>query len=391
MSVWEQLTTRQLARLLGTLLLFLALLYVLYIARNVILLVGISLFLAVALGPAVDLLTRGPLPRAAGILVVYVLIIAAVVGVGLLVIPPVVEQVQALATDLPGYLQDLRRSATFRELDERYGLLEQLQQQAATLPQRLGEAAGALQAVTFGAFTTLFELLTVLTITFFLLLDERRIFELGLAMAGPGRSPRLREIALRIYRSTAGYVAGALTIAAINATVTFITLTILGVPFAVPLSVMMFFFGLIPLVGATIGGALILLVTLFTDFPTATLVYLVVLVVYQQVENNVLQPFVYRRTVNVPPLVVILAILVGSALLGVLGALVAIPVAAAAQILLREYGPEPLRCGAGGEVAAGGGAPDREGDTSSSRPPAEGEEELEAPPPAAGTESPPPR
>ena len=369
MSVWEQLTTRQLARLLGTLVFFLALLYVLYVTRNVILLLGISLFLAVALGPAVDLLTRGPLPRAAGILVVYVLIIAAVVGVGLLVIPPVVEQVEALATDLPEYLQDLRRSATFRELDERYGLIEQLQRQASTLPQRLGEAAGALQAVTFGAFTTIFELLTVLTITFFVLLDGRRIFGLALAMVRPQRAPRYRQISLRIYRSTAGYVAGALTIAAINASVTFFTLTILGVPFAVPLSVLMFFFGLIPLVGATIGGALILLVTLFTDFPTATLVYLVVLVVYQQVENNVLQPFVYRRTVNVPPLVVILAILVGSALLGVLGALVAIPVAAAVQILLGEYGPQPLRA----------------------TPPAEGEERPESPPPAAETEPLPPR
>ncbi|HEV2753638.1 MAG TPA: AI-2E family transporter, partial [Solirubrobacteraceae bacterium] len=100
---------------------------------------------------------------------------------------------------------------------------------------------------------------------------------------------------------------------------------------------------------------------------------LVVLVVYQQVENNVLQPFVYRRTVNVPPLVVILAILVGSALLGVLGALVAIPVAAAVQILLGEYGPQPLRA----------------------TPPAEEEEEeeegTEPPPPAAATESLPPR
>lgn len=390
MSVWEQLTTRQMARLLGTLLLFAALLYVLYVARNVIVLVGISLFLAVALGPAVDLLTRGPLPRAAGILVVYVLIIAAVVGVSLLVIPPVVEQVETLATDLPGYLQDLRRSATFRELDERYGLIEQLQRQATTLPQRLGDAAGALQAVTFGAFTTIFELLTVLTITFFLLLDERRIFELGLAMAGSRRSPRLRQIGLRIYRSTAGYVAGALTIAGINATLTFITLTLLGVPFAVPLSVLMFFFGLIPLVGATIGGAVILLVTLFTDFPTATLVYLVVLVVYQQVENNVLQPFVYRRTVNVPPLVVILAILVGSALLGVLGALVAIPVAAAVQILLGEYGPEPLRLTPPAEGEEEPAAPPPEGNEEPAAPPSK-EKGPEAPPPAAGTESLPPR
>jgi len=114
------------------------------------------------------------------------------------------------------------------------------------------------------------------------------------------------------------------------------------VPFAVPLAVLMAFFGLIPLVGATIGGVIILLVTLFTDFPQATIIYAIVLIVYQQVENNVLQPFVFKRTVNVPPLAVIVAILAGSALLGVVGALLAIPIAAALQIVMREwFGEEP--------------------------------------------------
>ena len=108
-------------------------------------------------------------------------------------------------------------------------------------------------------------------------------------------------------------------------------------PFAVPLAVLMSFFGLIPLVGATIGGVIILIVTLFTDFPQATIVYGIFLIIYQQVENNVLQPFIFKRTVNVHPLAVILGILAGSALLGVVGALVAIPVVAALQIVLREF------------------------------------------------------
>jgi predicted PurR-regulated permease PerM len=114
----------------------------------------------------------------------------------------------------------------------------------------------------------------------------------------------------------------------------------------------MSFFGLIPLVGATIGGVIILLVTLFTDFPQATIIYGIFLICYQQVENNVLQPFIFKRTVNVHPLAVIVAILAGSSLLGVVGALVAIPVAAAIQIMLREfYNEEP-------EPDAGLGAPD---------------------------------
>ncbi|MGH2840521.1 MAG: AI-2E family transporter, partial [Solirubrobacteraceae bacterium] len=136
--------------------------------------------------------------------------------------------------------------------------------------------------------------------------------------------------------------AGALTITTINGIITFIVLTILGVPFAVPLAVLMSFFGLIPLVGATIGGVIILIVTLFTDFPQATIIYGIFLILYQQFENNVLQPIVYRRTVNVPPLAVIVAILAGSSILGVVGALVAIPIAAALQIVLREFfGEEP--------------------------------------------------
>src|SRR5207244_1068215 len=132
-----------------------------------------------------------------------------------------------------------------------------------------------------------------------------------------------------VYRATAGYVAGNLVISVVAGTTTYLTLLALGVPFAVPLAVLMSFLDLIPLVGATIAGIAVLLVTLFTNFPTATIVWLVVFVVYQQVENNVLQPIVYRRTVDVPPLVVIVAVLVGGSLLGVLGALVAIPIAAA--------------------------------------------------------------
>ena len=123
-------------------------------------------------------------------------------------------------------------------------------------------------------------------------------------------------------------------------------LSILGVPFAVPLAVMMSFFGLIPLVGATIGGVIILLVTLFTDFPSATIIYGIFLICYQQVENNVLQPFIFKRAVNVQPLAVIVAILAGSAVLGVVGALVAIPVAAAradraARVLRRRRRDDP--------------------------------------------------
>jgi predicted PurR-regulated permease PerM len=143
--------------------------------------------------------------------------------------------------------------------------------------------------------------------------------------------------------------------------VTFVTLQILDVPFATPLAILFGFFDLIPLVGATLGGILVGIVVAFAaDFPLGLIVWVAVLILYQQVENNLIQPFVYGRAVQLHPLIVIVAILIGSALLGVLGALLAIPAAAAVQAVIRDYwnfrqgdraaaqsGEEPVEAGAG--------------------------------------------
>jgi len=337
-SVWDALTTRQIARILFTTVAFVAFLYLLVQIRSTLLLVGIAMFLAVALGPAVDFFsTRARLPRAGAILLVYVLLVGVLAGVLSLVVPPVVNGAASLSRDIPGYITDLRNNKTIRDFDNKYDITTKLQDEAQKLPDKLGDAAGALQSVAASVFNAAFQLLTILTMTFFLLLDGKRIANFLITRFGRHRDERLRGIAERIYKSTSGYVAGALTITSINGILTFVVLSILGVPFAVPLAVMMSFFGLIPLVGATIGGVLILVVTLFTDFPSATIIYAIFLIFYQQVENNVLQPFIFKRTVNVPPLAVIVAILAGSSVLGVVGALVAIPIAAAIQIILKEF------------------------------------------------------
>ena len=263
-------------------------------------------------------------------------------GVLALVVPPVINGASDLSSDIPSYIHDLRNNDRIAEFDDKYDITPRLQEEAKKLPDKLGDAAGALQSIAAGTFNAAFQLLTILTMTFFLLLDGRRWRRSSCAASAASASSGCTTSPSRIYKSTAGYVTGALTITSINGFLTFIILTILGVPFAVPLAVLMSFFGLIPLVGATIGGVIILVVTLFTDFPQATIIYGIFLILYQQVENNVLQPFIFKRTVNVHPLAVIVAILAGSSLLGVVGALVAIPVAAAIQIALREfYGEEP--------------------------------------------------
>ena len=132
------------------------------------------------------------------------------------------------------------------------------------------------------------------------------------------------------------YVAGALAQATVAGILSFIVLSILGVPFAAPLALIIFFLDLIPLVGATIGAASSAGHAV-QDFPTATIVWVVFSIVYQQVENNVIQPQIQRTAVSINPFLVIVAVLFGSSLLGIIGALVAVPVAASIQIAVREY------------------------------------------------------
>jgi predicted PurR-regulated permease PerM len=331
--VW---TTRQIARVFFTVASLAIFLYVVYVVREVVVLVFVAGFLAIALGPPVDALQRRRVPRSVAIVLVYLAIVAVIFGVGLLIVPPVVDQVNGLSKDIPGYVQDLRKSETFRKFDDKYDISAKLNEQGANLPSRLGSAASTLQDVTVGVFGALVKLVTVLTMTFFLLLDGSRLVGFLMRIRGPAEEERLRGVFADIYRSTAGYVAGNLIISLIAGVTTYLTLTILDVPFAAPLAVLMAFLDLIPLVGATIGGVAIAIVTAFNDFPTATIVWVIVLIVYQQAENNLLQPLVYRRTVAVAPLLVIVSILIGATLLGVLGALVAIPVAAAVQIVVRD-------------------------------------------------------
>jgi predicted PurR-regulated permease PerM len=329
-------STRTIARVFLTVAALAALVYLLYLIRGVVELVLISIFLAVAMGPPVDFFSRHGLRRAQAIVVVYLLILAAIVGIGLLVVPPIVNQVQDFANNVPHYVTTLRKNRTVRKYDQRYHIVDKLQKEATKLPSKLGAAASTLSSITVGVFSAIVKLVTVLTMTFFLLLEGGPLFDMLLGRAPPARRAELRKTADDVYGAVAGYVAGNLLISVIAGTVSFVTLQILGVPFAVPLAVLMGFLDLVPLVGATLGAAIVGIVTLFHDFPTATIVWVVVSILYQQIENNVIQPVVYKRTVDVRPLFVIVAILIGSSLLGVLGALVAIPIAAAVQIVVRD-------------------------------------------------------
>ena len=312
-------------------------LYLAWRVRDVLRLVVISVFLALALLPVVDAIdARVRAPRAAIILSLYVALAAAVIVVGVVVVPSMVKEVQQVSRDAPRYEQDLRRDATFRRYDDRYHVAARIQADASALPGRLREAAGPLQDVTVQAFGAIGQFVTVLSVAFLLMLNGRRYVGMGLRLTG-SREARYRTLVMDINQAVGRYMLGNVAISVLATAATWLVLSILGVPYALSLGIVVGFFDLIPLVGATIGAIVVALATLTVDFPTATIVWVAFVVVYQRFENYLVQPLVYGRTLNVNPLVTILGVLAGASLLGILGALLAIPVAAAVQIILRDW------------------------------------------------------
>ncbi len=315
-------------------------LYLVYLLRKPISWVLISIFLAVALAGPVNRLHRH-MKRGFAITLVFLGMLAVPVGIAALVVPPLVNQGNNLIQNLPNYAQDAQdftqKNATLRKLERDYNITEKLQEQAQKLPGKIGSAAGVLGDIGLGLVNSLFAVFTILVLTAFLLGSGHLWVERFLELRPPAEAERIRKALEHMARTVGGYVGGILAQATIAGISAFIVLTILGVPFAAALSIIVFFADLIPLVGATLGAVLVAIVTLFTDFPTATIIWAIFSVVYQQLENTLIQPQIQKRAVNVHPFVVLVAVLFGSTLLGVLGALVAIPVAASLQIAVREW------------------------------------------------------
>jgi predicted PurR-regulated permease PerM len=312
-------------------------LYLLWRVRGVVRLVGISLFFALALMPVVDALdNKLHVPRALLILLVYLLLIAAIAVIGYVVVPSLVKEVGQFSHDAPRYAAELRHNGTFRHYDDRYHITATLVKDARRLPQLLGHLAGPLKDVTVQAASFIGQLLTVLAISFLLVLHGRRYVNMGLSLTGD-RSERYRRTIIDINKAVAQYVLGNITISVLATIATWIVLSLLGVPYALALGFVVGFFDLLPLVGATLGAIVVAIATLTVDFPTATIVWITFIIVWQRFEDYVVQPLVYGHSLRVNPIVTIVSVLAGAALLGILGALLAIPIAAAIQILLRDW------------------------------------------------------
>ena len=312
-------------------------LYLIWRVRAVIRLLTISMFFSFALFPVVDAMQRKTrAPRWWLILIAYVLLALLVALIGYVVIPSLVKELHMLSRDAPHYAAVLRHNSTFRHYDDRYHITTKLVHDARRLPELLGGLAGSLKDVTVGAFSFISQLITVLAVTFLLTSRGRDYAEMGLVLTGR-RQDRYRQVLIDIKDAVASYTLGNIVISVLATVATWIVLSILGVPYALALGFVVGFFDLIPLIGATLGAIFVALATLPVSFPTATIVWVVFIIVWQRIEDYVVQPLVYGRALKVNPLVTIISLLVGGALLGILGVLLAIPCAAAIQIIMREW------------------------------------------------------
>jgi predicted PurR-regulated permease PerM len=305
----------------------------------------VALFLAAALDPLVNWLQRRHrlIKRPLAIALSYLGVLAVLLFMLGIFLPLLIDQINGLtkfvasAANAPEgpteYIRGVAKEAGVGGLFERVSdELKNLRDELGALVRNIFSSTGAI-AVSAAGF--LAALATVLTLTFFLLVGSERYLNAGVGLFPEAHQPLVRRLLTQSAGAVSGYISGNLAISAICGITTFLVLVILGMPYAAPLALLVAVLDLIPLVGATLGGALLVIVGLFVE-PWKAVVLLIFVLVYQQVESNVLQPLVYSQAVQLNGLVILIALLVGGQLLGIPGALLAIPVAEIIRILVTE-------------------------------------------------------
>lgn len=304
-------------------------------AQSVVILIVVALFIALGLNPLVRGLSRRGVNRGLAVLIVL-LGVLVVLGLALLAIVPVfVEQITTLVQAAPGLLQETLRNPQVNALNERYDIISRAQDYIASggLVQRVfggvvGAAGAALGAV-FSGFTLL-----ILSLYFLVALPQIRGAIVRLSPAT--RRDRASYLTDQIFLRISSYISGTFVVAVIAGVLSYVFLLIVGLgEFALALAVLVAVLDIIPLIGATLGALFVVIIG-FTQSVTIGIACLIFYAIYQQFENYVVQPRVFKKAVDVPGALVVIAALVGGALLGITGALLAVPVAAVALLILRE-------------------------------------------------------
>ena len=315
----------------------LALIAAAWAVRNILVLVLVAAVLAIGLDPAVRRLERWKVPRGLAVALIFLAALGFVTLFAFLVVPPFVREVRGLAEDIPGYLQRLRTSGGFfGDLERKYRLSTRLQDLTQKLPTVASSSLGTILGITKSVASAIFNSLTIgiLTIYFLLALPRSEGFLVAIATRKEQRQADARTLDEALER-VGGYVSGNLIVSVIAGLAAFAFLQIFGIPFAAALAMWVAFADLIPTVGATLGAVVAVVVAFFSSVADgiATIVYFAA---YQQVENYVIVPRVMKKAVDLSPAAVIVSVLIGGSLAGFAGALLALPLAAAAKVVIRD-------------------------------------------------------
>ncbi|RKH10204.1 AI-2E family transporter [Corallococcus sp. CA053C] len=304
--------------------------------RVALTLTGIAALLALALEHGVSRLEKRGLKRWLAIALVLLALFIAVAALGLLVIPDLVEQVDALVTQWPQLWKQVRGTGILRALNQRLHSLGWNERLEEATPALAGPLPSLLMSAIGGVVGLLGGMLTVFFLVVFMLVFGGGVLKRLLDLSRPDHRLRYVRVLRNIYTATGGYLSGITLICAINATLTTTMLAVLGMPFYLPLGVASGFSSLVPYAGPIIAGGIITLLTLATGGLWKALAVFIYFLLYGQLEGNVMAPLVFKRTVHVNPLITLLAVLFCVELAGIVGAVVAVPVAAALQIIVRE-------------------------------------------------------
>jgi predicted PurR-regulated permease PerM len=307
--------------------------------RGILIWIFVAIFLALALNPGVEwLLARGVKHRGVAVGITFIGAILVIAAVGATIIPIIISQVNDFIDAVPGYVEDLTAGrGRLGFLEREYNITDRVREAISEggASQVLGISDTAL-AVTKSVVTAIVATLTIAFLTLFMLLEGPAWMERLYSLLPEDKQPRWRAVGHEIYRTIGGYVTGNLAISVIAGVVSTAVLLALDVPYAVALGLLVAIFDLIPLAGATIAAIVVSTIG-FLDSVTSGIILVIFFVLYQQLENHVLQPVVYGRTVRLSPLAVLIAVLIGAQLAGVIGALAAIPVAGTIQVLVQDW------------------------------------------------------
>lgn len=309
-----------------------------YLAWHVLTWILIAILLAAALNPAVEAFERRGLRRAWAATLVFVLALLVVTTIGFLVIPPLVAQVRDFIQAVPDFIDDLTAGrGPLGFLQDEYQIVDRIREAIEKQGPAgvLGLSVPVLDIVR-SIVTAVVGVVTIIFLTYFMLLEGPRTIERFLGLLPDGTRARYERVGRDVYRAISGYVTGNLLISLVAGTISTVALFAVGSDYAVALGLLVAILDLIPLAGATLAAIIVSTVIFIETDWIRGLIVIGFFVAYQQLENHVLQPLVYGRTVQLSPLAVLCAVLIGAELAGILGALVAIPVAGSLIAIARE-------------------------------------------------------